>query len=106
MSKLYQFLQAISLSDEMPRRVGIRRLSREMPTVFAELQKKRVAAVVTYRGYPQFLLVPLDPDQMPALAWSANPELYEDDMRHADDTLLDDLREQSTMEQEPVPSPR
>ncbi len=67
-----------------------------MPAVFATLQKERRAAVITFRGFPQFLLVPIDPDQMPSLAWSANPDLFEDDMRAADEGLVEELEAEDT----------
>ena len=68
---------ASRLTDAKPVRVGVRELSRATSNVLSSLYDHRSSevGVVTFRGIPRFLLLPIDPDELTSLALSATDAL-------------------------------
>ncbi len=64
--------------DQIPHRVTMRDLSRETPKVLSQIRASNSTAIVTYRGVPSFLVVPINPDEFSALLLASAPELFTD----------------------------
>lgn len=77
---LEQLLQGVDeqAATELPRRVSTRDLSRNTADVLARLHREPRSAVITYRGVPSFLLVPIDRGKLSSLLLSISPQLDAD----------------------------
>jgi hypothetical protein len=75
-SPLGQLLQGVrkTVFAKMPRQVSTRYLARSMPEVLGKLAQEEQYAVVTNRGVPRFLLVPIDQHSWMSLLASSAPE--------------------------------
>lgn len=73
-----------------PVRIGARQLSRETASVLSRLYEGRgeLLGVVTFRGVPRFLLVPIDQDELLNLALAGVPDL-ETDVKEAHAALAE-----------------
>jgi hypothetical protein len=80
MNLLLQLIQHATskISDEMPRRISTRDLTRNPTTALESLRHDHRMAVITYRGVPSFLVLPLDRDDMTSLLLGASAELQKD----------------------------
>jgi hypothetical protein len=67
------------ISGGMPWRISTRDLSRHTTKVLAKLHEDQRPAVITYRGVPSFLVLPIDQSDMFTLFWGNSPSLREDD---------------------------
>jgi hypothetical protein len=79
-SPIAQLVQGISekTSDRMPWRISTRDLSRHTTKVLTKLQEDQRAAVITYRGVPAFMVLPIDQSDVFTLFLSNAPKLRED----------------------------
>lgn len=62
-----------------PRLVATRELARDMTYVLSGLQKDKQYAVLTNRGAPSFLLVPIDPESWTSLLAATAPQFDQTD---------------------------
>jgi len=67
------------VAERVPWRISTRDLSRHTTKVLAKLHKDQRAAVITYRGLPSFLVLPIDRNDFLTFLLSHSPELEEDD---------------------------
>ncbi len=58
-----------------PRLVPSRELARSMTEVLGSLQKEEQYAVLTNRGAPSFLIVPIDPESWTSLLVASAPQI-------------------------------
>jgi antitoxin (DNA-binding transcriptional repressor) of toxin-antitoxin stability system len=61
--------------SKKPRQVSTRELSRSMPEVLGSLRNDRQYVVLTNRGAPSFLIVPIDPQSWTSLLVATAPQL-------------------------------
>ena len=61
--------------EKPPRTVGLRDLQRGMSTILQKLRIDREYRVLTSRGAPTFLLIPIDPNAWTSLLAAAPPEM-------------------------------
>jgi len=75
-----QLIQGVSekASDQVPWRISTRDLSRHTTRFLARLQEGHRTAVITYRGVPSFLVIPIARDDLFSLFLGDAPELRED----------------------------
>jgi hypothetical protein len=80
MNPIAQLLRGASEknSGQMPWRITTRDLSRHTSKLLAKLHKDQRTAVVTYRGVPAFLVVPVNQDDLVTLFLGNAPQLRED----------------------------
>lgn len=82
--------------EKAPSTVGLRELQRDMSAVLSTLQKNREYRVLTNRGAPAFLLIPLDPTAWASLLAVPPRDIdYQIDDAHkreGDGTILPDTR--------------
>lgn len=78
MSVITQLLQAAAdqLGQRVPKQVSIRQLSRQTTHVLSTIAEEKTSALVTFRGVPRYLLVPIDPDRITALLLSGAPGVF------------------------------
>jgi hypothetical protein len=79
-SPIAQLVQGLSekTSGRMPWRISTRDLSRHTTKVLTKLHEDQRAAVITYRGVPAFLVLPIDQSDVFTLFLGNAPELRED----------------------------
>jgi len=79
---LAQLLRGVSpdVFDKTPTTVSMRDLSRDMASTLAKLRNEESYTVVTMRGAPSFLVIPIDPQ-----AWSSLLVATAPDVRGTDD---------------------
>jgi antitoxin (DNA-binding transcriptional repressor) of toxin-antitoxin stability system len=69
--------------DKVPRVLGLRDLQRDMSAQLKKLRKNGEYRVLTNRGVPSFLLIPIDPNAWSSLLAAAPPETeFEMEMIH------------------------
>ncbi|MDQ6944937.1 MAG: hypothetical protein M3256_01410 [Actinomycetota bacterium] len=73
---LVQLLGGVSahVFQKMPRTIGMRDLSRDMATTLAKLRTDESYTVLTMRGAPSFLLIPIDPQAWSSLLVATAPD--------------------------------
>lgn len=73
---LAQLLGGVSarVFEKMPQTIGMRDLSRGMATMLGKLRSDETYAVLTMRGAPSFLLVPIDPQAWSSLLVATAPD--------------------------------
>lgn len=75
---------------QMPIRVNTRDLSRHTTQVLGTLKQSGGSAVITHRGVPSFILVPIAVDVLPELLLSSAHELTEADLSSAREIIHGD----------------
>jgi antitoxin (DNA-binding transcriptional repressor) of toxin-antitoxin stability system len=65
------------VSKELPWRISTRDLSRHTTRALAALHTGQRSAVVTYRGVPSFLILPIDQRKLAMLLLASTPDLVE-----------------------------
>jgi antitoxin (DNA-binding transcriptional repressor) of toxin-antitoxin stability system len=63
-----------SVFAKRPHAIGLRELQRDMSSVLGKLRTKNEYRVLTNRGVPSFLLIPIDPGAWSSLLAAAPPE--------------------------------
>lgn len=75
------------LKPGLPRTVTTRTLTRQTSTVLSMLSNERQSAVITHRGLPTFVLIPIELDVLPRLFLAAGPDLFDETVRRANSAL-------------------
>lgn len=75
------------LKPGLPRTVTTRALARQTATVLSMLKNERESAVITHRGMPTFVLIPIEVDVLPRLFLAAGADLFDATVDQADDAL-------------------
>jgi hypothetical protein len=75
-SPLVRLLQGVhaSVFDKEPRSIATRQLARNMSEELTKLSEQNEWAVLTNRGVPRFLLVPIDAGSWMQLLFATTPE--------------------------------
>jgi prevent-host-death family protein len=102
MNLVAELLQSASkkAQEQLPWRVSTRDLSRQTTKVLGAVYREQRPAVVTYRGAPAFLVLPLDKDRLSALILGSAPqfkaEIDEDEKALAEGRVesISDLRKE------------
>ena len=73
---LAQLLGGVSAQvfEKMPQTIGMRDLARGMATTLAKLRSEESYTVLTMRGAPSFLLIPIDPQAWSSLLAATAPD--------------------------------
>ena len=64
------------LAGKMPKRVNVRELSRATTQVLTTLRDEGTSALITYRGVPRFIIMPIDSDHVSELILAGAPGIF------------------------------
>lgn len=75
-----------------PRTIGLRDFQRDMSSILQKLRINQEYRILTNRGAPTFLIIPIDPDAWTSLLAAAAPETeYQLEMAHKREESGEDL---------------
>jgi prevent-host-death family protein len=106
MSAIAELLQhaARQLATKVPRRVTVRDLSRRTSDVLNQLEAEGTSALITHRGVPRFVIVPIDSDQVSHLILTGAPGLFTDAIAEGE-LALKQRKVKAPLGQQPALSP-